>query len=875
MKAIAVVSDEGLGGVVPFGSGIRELGHRAVLLLGHRPDPVPEHWHTLYHEVLRVDNPYDPASLAEAACQAASGHELAGLFSCYDGLSLSAAIAARSLGCPHPAVGGLHAARNKFVTRELTRQAGLPTPRYARVYGAADLSVAASSVGFPAILKPLNGMASHLVRRVDNQRELATAYSYITTRLGISFGGNYSNWHWVAPDDDDPTCTLLLEQFVEGDEYSAEVLIRDGRVDRVALFHKFIVDPQGFLECGFAQLANGDRAREARLWEFIESVVATLHLDHAAAHIEVFDTGDGPRLVEVNAGRAGGQILVAAVKHATGVDLIAEILALALGTARPERAMPQSGERISTFTLFPGSSGRLQQIEGLDRLAALPRVAKVIPFCGPGDQVDATDKEFFAVNYLAQGGTDAELRALYDQARQHVRFHFARPSDGDGQRKFQPTSTLRALLSSHAPENGRVEVAGRARYGENGALLLADGGVELPLKWSHEVGHRLAPGSWLGVEATWCPATRELIAADLRFIRRPEPRAGDERARCNPEGACIDQPELLDPIRRRAQLMAWIRAYAERNGYLEVQTPLLRAQAESANVAQYELECVQGRKLYVRTDPEEYLKRYLTAGLDAVYEIALNVRGELPDRDRLHEFVTIEAYKRFGTLEDAIAFTHSLIGGALEAQRDQREACFRGRVIAWPETPLVRSFHDLVAEYAGLALNHYPTAQSLADECSRRGWAADDGLLVGSPRGRWIEWLFEERVAPCIDEATYVVDFPIELAMSACPSPADPRSSQRAELYMPGGWELAHLYENLTEPDALTDRLEQRLQRRLNAGYPRVSIDHALIRSARLGMPPMSGCAIGLDRLLMIALGTDRIGAGLMFAFEGFEELRP
>jgi len=77
-------------------------------------------------------------------------------------------------------------------------------------------------------------------------------------------------------------------------------------------------------------------------------------------------------------------------------------------------------------------------------------------------------------------------------------------------------------------------------------------------------------------------------------------------------------------------------------------------------------------------------------------------------------------------------------------------------------------------------------------------------------------------------------------------------------LYLPGGFELAHFYENIVEPDALILRYRERLEHRLAAGMPSVDLNIALQTSALLGMPPMSGIAIGVDRLLMLARATPK-----------------
>jgi elongation factor P--beta-lysine ligase len=119
----------------------------------------------------------------------------------------------------------------------------------------------------------------------------------------------------------------------------------------------------------------------------------------------------------------------------------------------------------------------------------------------------------------------------------------------------------------------------------------------------------------------------------------------------------------------------------------------------------------------------------------------------------------------------------------------------------------------------------------------------------------------------------WVTHFPADLALSSRLDPADHGRSLRAELYLPGGLELAHVYEVLVGPEELRHRYEARRSHRVAAGGTHVPTNEGLMMSAEIGMPPMSGGGIGVDRLLMAARGDARIGAGLLFAREGYHRV--
>lgn len=424
-ETVVVVSDGVFGGIVPFGRAIRELGAKPVLLTRPAAPQKLATWREIYEEIREVESIGSADALAREAKDAAKDGTLTGLFSAFDGLCLPAAQAAAALGLPHPAIKGLATARNKFATRRALERAGIPSAAHALVSSPADVSRAASGVGFPAVIKPLNGTASHLVQRVDSIEELRDAYAMLSSRIRESFQMLYGNP--VAMEGEatplDAKSTFLVEEFLEGEEYSLEILVRDNVVRHIALFDKFLVEACGFLECGFTSpILRGRPERAEEIWRYTEQCIAATGVDHTAAHVEIIYTGAGPRLVEINAGRPGGQILVRAVLDATGVYLIEEVLALQTGRPAPKSKPPTLQGRVTTFTVFPPRSGRLTRLDGLEAVAALPGVVEVIPYCKVGDQIDADDKEFFAVNVLVGDVEPDALSGLYDRIRAAVGF---------------------------------------------------------------------------------------------------------------------------------------------------------------------------------------------------------------------------------------------------------------------------------------------------------------------------------------------------------------------------------------------------------------------------------------------------------------------
>lgn len=354
------------------------------------------------------------------------GLRLRGMLSCQDGLIGPVAHAAERLGLPHPALCGVDQAHDKYRTRVATSEV-LPSPRFALMGDRAESGHVTDMVGLPAIIKPIAGTASQLVRRIETVAELTHAYDYLRARLGgdeAQASGSGSADCLV-----DPLTTFLVEEFVDGPEYSADIVVRDGEVGHVSLLKKFLVTPETFHEVGFRwPPGEGTDA----LWEFVDRVVEAVGLDECLAHIELVDGPDGPRLIEVNAGRMGG-LLVAPLAYLTsGFDLAEEMISCAIGSRRPDRGEPmQVGAGAAALTVFMDRVGEVVQVPPSEPLAGIPGVVSAFPMCAVGQHVQTLDEQVPAYGLLVTGTADEVLlQDHYRRAAVHVGQSLVMVSDG-------------------------------------------------------------------------------------------------------------------------------------------------------------------------------------------------------------------------------------------------------------------------------------------------------------------------------------------------------------------------------------------------------------------------------------------------------------
>lgn len=365
---------------------VRELGVRMTVLDG------PGHWSAsaadLFDHTIAL-NLTERETLPERAVAAirASGLQFDAVATFEESAGpLFADIASRLGLLGHP-LHAIDAARHKAITREICRDAGIPTPRFARLRAASDLAKAAEEVGFPAVLKPGAGMSSVAVYRVNTPAELHERYAQ---NLAVA-------WRASTPknsNDDDTELTwaegteMLLEEFLDGEEFDVDCLLCEGEL----VYAKLIRDlPMPHMsETGAQMPPNYPADRQAELVDLAREVLAAMGFRDGAFHIEVKYTSQGPRLIEVNA-RIGGGPTWELHKRVWGVDLVEQYLMVQLGI--PIRPVPAPSPRVFCLTsdLPAHSTGIVTRTDFLDHLAGHPHVLAAYPRVAQGQLVVGPD----------------------------------------------------------------------------------------------------------------------------------------------------------------------------------------------------------------------------------------------------------------------------------------------------------------------------------------------------------------------------------------------------------------------------------------------------------------------------------------------------
>lgn len=295
------------------------------------------------------------------------------------------------LGLPGPPARAVDNARSKHATRLALEAAGLPTPRNSIIHSESDVEAAAAHVGFPAVLKPISGAASLGVKKVLAKEDLLLCYKEVVAELsslvvisGALEQGSASGRGVKA--DSVVDMSLLLEQYLDGNEVDVDVVVSDGKWRYAA-----ITDNGPTLEPYFNEtwgvcpsVLPVDKQRELK--ELAVQCVAALGFSSGVFHVECKLTSTGPQLIEVNARMGGGP--VHQVNLLTwGVDLVEEVIFISLGIpSRP--VVPDKPLRCSAYYLVPAqTSGTVAKMPDVEQILGKSGVVWARNLVQPGDRV--------------------------------------------------------------------------------------------------------------------------------------------------------------------------------------------------------------------------------------------------------------------------------------------------------------------------------------------------------------------------------------------------------------------------------------------------------------------------------------------------------
>ena len=322
-------------------------------------------------------------------------------------------------------------------------------------------------------------------------------------------------------------------------------------------------------------------------------------------------------------------------------------------------------------------------------------------------------------------------------------------------------------------------------------------------------------------------------------------------------------PEVKKNFVIRSQFIKFMREYLDNMGYIEVETPVLNTIAGGAAARPFITHHnTLDIDMYMRIATELPLKRLIVGGMDRVYEIGRIFRNEGMDPKHNPEFTTVELYQAYTDFHGMMDIAEGIISGAAQKILGTYEMEWLGEKIdltpGWRRLTMV----DAVREYVGIDFG------AITDNAEAVAAAKAKGVeLADAAEKTWGNALyacFDQKVEEKLIQPTFITMYPVEVSPLTKRSPADPRLTERFELFICHS-ELANAYSELNDPIDQRQRFEKQVEQRERGDDETEMLDEDFLNALEYGMPPTGGMGMGIDRTVMLLTGADTIREVILF----------
>ena len=323
----------------------------------------------------------------------------------------------------------------------------------------------------------------------------------------------------------------------------------------------------------------------------------------------------------------------------------------------------------------------------------------------------------------------------------------------------------------------------------------------------------------------------------------------------------IMNPEVRDTFVKRSLIIREIRKFLDAQGFIEVETPMLVANAGGAAARPFETHFnALDEDLKLRISLELYLKRLIVGGMEKVYEIGRVFRNEGLDTRHNPEFTLMELYQAYTDYHGMMDLTENLYRTVAQNVLGTTTITYNGI-----EMDLGKPFEritmvDAVKKYAGVDWNEIKTLED-ARAC------ADAHKVEYEERhgkGDILSLFFEEFAEEHLIQPTFVMDHPVEISPLTKRKPEDPDYVERFEFFM-NGWEMANAYSELNDPIDQRERFKAQEILLSKGDEEANTTDEDFLMALEYGMPPTGGIGYGIDRLCMLLTDSAAIRDVLLF----------
>ena len=323
----------------------------------------------------------------------------------------------------------------------------------------------------------------------------------------------------------------------------------------------------------------------------------------------------------------------------------------------------------------------------------------------------------------------------------------------------------------------------------------------------------------------------------------------------------IMNPEVKDTFVKRSKIISSIRRYLDGQGFIEVETPMLVANAGGASARPFETHFnALDEDLRLRISLELYLKRLIVGGMDRVYEIGRVFRNEGLDTRHNPEFTLMELYQAYTDYHGMMDLTENMYRHVAEEVLGTTKITYNG-----VEMDLGKPFEritmlDAVKKYAGVDFNEIETLEQARAVAKEHHIEYEERHR----KGDILNLFFEEYAEAHLIQPTFVMDHPIEISPLTKKKPGNPDYVERFEFFM-NGWEMANAYSELNDPIDQRERFAEQEKQLAQGDEEANRTDEDFLTALEIGMPPTGGIGFGIDRMCMLLTDSAAIRDVLLF----------
>jgi len=323
----------------------------------------------------------------------------------------------------------------------------------------------------------------------------------------------------------------------------------------------------------------------------------------------------------------------------------------------------------------------------------------------------------------------------------------------------------------------------------------------------------------------------------------------------------IVNPEVRETMVKRSRIIRAVREFLDREGFMEVETPVLQAVAGGAAARPFTTYFnALDHWFHLRISLELYLKRLIVGGLEKIYEMGRVFRNEGLSTKHNPEFTLLELYQAYTNLEGMMDLVERMFGFVCRQLYGGLAFTFQGHSIdltpPWKRLPLLEG----IRRYAGVEPEEFRTLEAAKQAGERLGLPMEAERTIGGI----VDKIHERFVQPNLIQPTFITDYPVDISPLAKKDPDNPNLTRRFEPYI-AALELGNAFSEINDPLDQRERFVEQAKMRAAGDEEAHPMDEDFLRALEYGMPPTGGLGIGIDRMVMLFTDSPSIRDAILF----------